>query len=75
MRQALRALLVVFVLTWVGSIAAIAQESDRIKLYKPFGLDWNGGPFGRIAVQATYWYLQTMDAWRERGAHKTHARP
>jgi glycine/D-amino acid oxidase-like deaminating enzyme len=54
---------------------AIAGESDRIKLFAPFGLDWNGGPFGRIAVQATYWYLQAMDAWRERGAHKTHARP
>ncbi|WP_395019146.1 NAD(P)/FAD-dependent oxidoreductase [Dongia sp.] len=54
---------------------AIAGESDRIKLYAPFGLDWNGGPFGRIAVQATYWYLQAMDAWREKGAHKPHARP
>jgi glycine/D-amino acid oxidase-like deaminating enzyme len=52
---------------------AIKGESDRIKLYAPFGLDWNGGPFGRIAVQATYWYLQAMDAWRERGAHKTDA--
>jgi gamma-glutamylputrescine oxidase len=54
---------------------AIAGESDRIKLFQPFGLDWNGGPFGRIAVQATYWYLQAMDAWRERGAHKADARP
>lgn len=45
---------------------AITGESDRIKLFQPFGLDWNGGPFGRIAVQATYWYLQAMDAWRER---------
>jgi glycine/D-amino acid oxidase-like deaminating enzyme len=53
---------------------AIAGESDRIKLYAPFGLDWNGGPFGRIAVQATYWYLQAMDAWRERGARKADAR-
>lgn len=53
---------------------AIAGETERIKLYAPFGLDWNGGPFGRIAVQATYWYLQAMDAWRERGAHKKHAR-
>jgi len=52
---------------------AIAGESDRIKLYAPFGLAWNGGPFGRIAVQATYWYLQAMDAWRERGAHKADA--
>jgi gamma-glutamylputrescine oxidase len=54
---------------------AIAGESDRIKLFLPFGLDWNGGPFGRIAVQATYWYLQALDAWRERGAHKADARP
>jgi glycine/D-amino acid oxidase-like deaminating enzyme len=53
---------------------AIAGESDRIKLYAPFGLDWNGGPFGRIAVQATYWYLQAMDVWRERGALKADAR-
>jgi glycine/D-amino acid oxidase-like deaminating enzyme len=54
---------------------AIAGETQRIKLFQPFGLDWNGGPFGRIAVQATYWYLQAMDAWRERGAHKADARP
>ena len=53
---------------------AIAQESDRIKLFAPFGLTWNGGPFGRIAVQATYWYLQAMDAWREKGARKPDAR-
>jgi len=52
---------------------AIANESDRIKLFAPFGLDWNGGPFGRIAVQATYWYLQAMDAWRERGSRRPHA--
>jgi glycine/D-amino acid oxidase-like deaminating enzyme len=45
---------------------AIKGESDRIKLYAPFGLDWNGGPLGRVAVQLTYWYLQAMDAWRER---------
>jgi glycine/D-amino acid oxidase-like deaminating enzyme len=52
---------------------AIAGESDRIKLFAPFGLDWNGGPFGRIAVQATYWYLQAMDAWREKGSRRPHA--
>jgi glycine/D-amino acid oxidase-like deaminating enzyme len=45
---------------------AIARESNRIDLYRPFGLDWNGGPFGQAAVQLTYWYLQAMDAWRER---------
>ena len=44
----------------------IAGESDRYRLFAPFGLDWNGGPFGRAAVQLTYWTYQAMDAWRER---------
>lgn len=44
----------------------ITGESDRYRLYVPFGLDWNGGPFGRAAVQLTYWAYQAMDAWRER---------
>ncbi|MBK8161389.1 MAG: FAD-binding oxidoreductase [Rhodospirillaceae bacterium] len=45
---------------------AITGTSDRYRLYAPFGLDWNGGPFGRAAVQLTYWAYQAMDAWRER---------
>ena len=24
----------------------ILGASDRYRLYEPFGLDWNGGPFG-----------------------------
>ncbi|QUD87775.1 NAD(P)/FAD-dependent oxidoreductase [Phenylobacterium montanum] len=47
---------------------AIAGDSDRHRLFAPFGLDWNGGPAGRAAVQATYWWLQANDFWRERGA-------
>ncbi|MDY0873711.1 NAD(P)/FAD-dependent oxidoreductase [Dongia rigui] len=46
---------------------AITGASDRYRLFAPFGLDWNGGPFGRVAVQLTYWSLQAQDAWRERG--------
>ena len=42
-------------------------ESDRIRLYQPFGLDWAGGHIGRAAAQLTYWAYQAMDAWRERG--------
>lgn len=48
----------------------ITGQSDRYKLFAPFGLDWNGGPFGRVAVQLTYWSLQAQDAWRERGNKK-----
>lgn len=46
---------------------AISGESDRIRLYQPFGLDWAGGHIGRAAAQLTYWAYQAMDAWRERG--------
>jgi gamma-glutamylputrescine oxidase len=44
----------------------IADVSDRWRLFEPFGLAWNGGPFGRAAVQMTYWSLQAQDRWRER---------
>lgn len=40
---------------------AITGESDRWRLFAPFGLAWNGGPAGRMAVQATYWSLQMQD--------------
>ncbi len=47
---------------------AILGQSDRYRLFAPFGLAWNGGPAGRAAVQATYWALQAQDWWRERRA-------
>ncbi len=40
---------------------AITGQSDRYRLFAPFGLAWNGGPAGRMAVQATYWTLQMQD--------------
>jgi gamma-glutamylputrescine oxidase len=40
---------------------AITGASDRWRLFAPFGLAWNGGPAGRMAVQATYWTLQMQD--------------
>ena len=45
---------------------AIRGDSDRFKLFAPFGLSWNGGPFGTAAVQLTYWRYQAADALRER---------
>lgn len=47
---------------------AILGTSDRVKLFAPFGLDWNGGPFGTAAVQLTYWNLQAQDWLKERKA-------
>ena len=46
---------------------AILQETDRISLFAPFGLDWAGGTAELVAAQMTYWKLQLQDWWRERG--------
>ncbi len=46
---------------------AITGESDRIRLFKPFGLDSTFGPLGRAAVQLAYWSMQAQDWWQERG--------
>jgi gamma-glutamylputrescine oxidase len=45
---------------------AIHGSSDRYKLFAPFGLVWNGGPFGTAAVQLTYWRYQAADLIRGR---------
>ena len=45
---------------------AITGQSDRYRLFEPFGLSWNGGAVGRAAAQATYWSLQALDFLRER---------
>jgi glycine/D-amino acid oxidase-like deaminating enzyme len=47
---------------------AIRGDSDRYRLFAPFGLAWNGGPFGKAAVQLTYWRYQAADFLRERRA-------
>ncbi len=50
-----------------GTVIAegIAGESDRYRLFAPFGLAWNGGLLGRAAAQLTYWGYQLADAARE----------
>jgi glycine/D-amino acid oxidase-like deaminating enzyme len=45
---------------------AIAGESERYKMFEPFGLVWNGGFVGRGAAQGIYWTMQAMDFIRER---------
>jgi glycine/D-amino acid oxidase-like deaminating enzyme len=45
---------------------AILHQSDRVELFKPWGLDYAGGPIGLAVAQLTYWYLQAQDHWRER---------
>jgi len=45
---------------------AMLNQSDRIALFRPFGLNWAGGPVGLAVAQLTYWGLQAQDKWRER---------
>ena len=45
---------------------AITGETDRIRMFAPFALNWAGGPIGLAAAQLTYWGLQAQDLWRER---------
>jgi gamma-glutamylputrescine oxidase len=47
---------------------ALLGQSDRYKLFKPFGLVWAGGLAGLATAQLTYWKLQAQDWWRERVA-------
>ncbi|MGO4525983.1 NAD(P)/FAD-dependent oxidoreductase [Microvirga sp. 2MCAF35] len=46
----------------------ILGTSDRYRLYEPFSLAWNGGPFGVAAAQLTYWTYQALDLAKERRA-------
>ena len=46
----------------------IRGTSDLYRLYEPFGLVWNGGPFGVAAAQLTYWTYQAMDRAKEHRA-------
>jgi len=41
--------------------SAITDGDDRFRLFEPFGLEWAGGPVGRMAAQATYWTYQLRD--------------
>ena len=45
---------------------AIAAKDDEYRRFAPFGPQWAGGPFGRMGVQAGYWYMQAKDALDER---------
>lgn len=47
---------------------AVLGESDRYRLFEPFGLTWAGGVAGLAVAQLTYWKLQAQDWWRERAA-------
>lgn len=51
-----------------GKILAEAMlgQSDRIRMFEPWGLNWAGGPIGLAVAQLTYWGLQAQDWWRER---------
>ena len=49
---------------------AICGETDRYRLFEPFGLRWNGGPFGPVAAQLVYTGLRVMDRVQEARARR-----
>ena len=44
----------------------IAAKDDEYRRFAPFAPQWAGGPFGRVGVQAGYWYMQLKDRLDER---------
>ncbi|TQV81492.1 NAD(P)/FAD-dependent oxidoreductase [Aliikangiella coralliicola] len=54
--------------TTAGEILAdaIANNSEQYRQFQPWGLPWNGGPFGPVAAQMSYWWYQLNDWFKER---------
>jgi len=46
--------------------SAISEGDDRWRQFSSFGPVWAGGPFGRAAVQAIYWFMQGRDRIEEK---------
>lgn len=46
--------------------AAIVESDTRWRLLEPFGLPWNGGPFGPLAAQGFYLAYRARDALASR---------
>jgi glycine/D-amino acid oxidase-like deaminating enzyme len=44
---------------------AICERDDEYRRFAAFPPNWVGGPFGRIGVQGSYWYMQMRDALDE----------
>ncbi len=49
---------------------AIADGDDEYRRFAAFAPQWAGGPFGRVGVQASYWWMQVQDRRDERTARK-----
>lgn len=43
---------------------ALTGEAEIPKGFSSYGLPTTFGPLGRLAAQATYWWMQARDAWR-----------
>ncbi|MGE0007900.1 MAG: NAD(P)/FAD-dependent oxidoreductase [Parvibaculaceae bacterium] len=49
---------------------AIADGDDEYRRFAAFAPKWAGGPFGRIGVQATYWWMQARDRRDEKAVRR-----
>ncbi len=46
--------------------SAIAENDSSYKMFKRWGLPWNGGIFGPMAAQSQYWWFEWKDWLKER---------
>lgn len=46
--------------------SAITKQNEDYKKFEPWGLPWNGGPFGPTAAQLSYWWHELKDWLKER---------
>lgn len=44
---------------------ALTDGDDEWRRFEAFPLRWAGGPVGRAATQAAYWWMQARDRWDE----------
>jgi gamma-glutamylputrescine oxidase len=49
---------------------AIADGDDEYRRFAAFAPKWAGGPFGRLGVQANYWWMQARDQRDEKAARQ-----
>jgi len=50
---------------------AIAAGDDEYRRFQPFAPVWAGGPFGRLGVQGSYWWMQLRDKIDEANWRRT----
>ncbi len=49
---------------------SICEGDDAYRRFAAFPARWAGGPFGRLGVQGSYWFMQLRDRLEEGRSHR-----